>query len=443
MGLMYLASALRSRGRHEVRIIDTKVEGLTVERTVERIREESPDVVGLTAMTYEARSLHGLAGAVKAIDPSIRVLAGGPHATNNVDATLADRQIDYVVKSEGEDTLVDLMDAMEANSPPAGVRGIAYRENGAIRETAPRPYIEPLDRLPFPAWDRVPVSRYFSIPRGGLIYKAREFMTIFSSRACPYRCIYCHNNLGKTYRPRSPENLVEEIEALVQEYGVRELIFMDDMFNLIPQRVHAICRLILERSLKVHLTFPNGLRADLLDEETLRWLKRAGMYRCLFAIETASPRLQKLIKKNVDFEKTIQAIRTARSLGILTHGAFMLGFPTETEEEMLRTVRFATEAELHTAAFFRVMPFKGSELYRMAVESGVRIEEDWDSYEYYKSPINLSAAPEETLTRIRKAAYRRFYLSPRRLVRLFWRLPNKRALLPYFALVFIKRAFFR
>ncbi len=110
---------------------------------------------------------------------------------------------------------------------------------------------------------------------------------------------------------------------------------------------------------------------------------------------------------------------------------------------MLRTVRFATEAELHTAAFFRVMPFKGSELYRMAVESGVRIEEDWDSYEYYKSPINLSAAPEETLTRIRKAAYRRFYLSPRRLVRLFWRLPNKRALLPYFALVFIKRAFFR
>ncbi|MCZ7584506.1 MAG: B12-binding domain-containing radical SAM protein [Deltaproteobacteria bacterium] len=269
-------------------------------------------------------------------------------------------------------------------------------------------------------------------------------MTVMTSRACPWKCTFCHNNMGKGYRPRSAENVVDELEALYRDVGIREIIFMDDMFNLHRERVRDICRGILSRGLDLKLTFPNGLRADIMDIETVKLLKEAGMYRCMYAIETGSPRLQKRIKKNVKLEKAKAIIAETAKLGVLTHGAFMLGFPTETEEEMQMTVDFACSTKLHTAAFYRVLPLPGSEIYSDVVSAGADVSgEIFDSpsqFEYHSSNVNLSTVDERFLTKIRKKAYLRFYLNPLRLPRLLWHLPNKLVMIPKLAKLFFLRA---
>ena len=440
LGILYIASALREEG-HEVGILDMKVERIGVEDAVRRIRGRSPDVLGITAMTYESACMHELARQVRAEMAGTPIIVGGAHPANEPEETL-DRNpaIDYVCIGEGERTMAELVRVLQDGGKAEEVRGLAFRENGRTARSLPRPYIEDLDTLPLPTWDLIPLKKYHYMERGGIIFCHREFMTVMTSRGCPYRCAYCHRNLGKTWRPRSAEKVVEEIEILVRRYGVREIEIMDDMFNLKRSRVQQICGMIVDRGLDVRLTFPNGMRADILDEETLVALKRPGMYRTMYAIETASPRLQRHIDKNVNLEKTRRIIEKTVEMGVMTHGAFMLGFPTETEEEMKQTIDFAVRSKFHTAAFYRVMPFRGSALYDRVREQRPDANLDPTNFEYHSSDINLSEVDEARVTALRKGAYRKFYLNPVRLFRLFHRLPNKAVLLPHLLRLFVIRA---
>jgi len=218
---------------------------------------------------------------------------------------------------------------------------------------------------------------------------------------------------------------------------------MDDIFNFRPERAKQVARGIIERNWKIKLTFPNGFRGDILDEELVDLLKQAGMYRCMVAIESAVPRIQKVMKKNLRIERTGRIVDYIAKQGVMVHGAFMLGFPSETHEEMEATIDWAARSSFHTAAFFRVIPFKGTELFRQVEHAGFDLPSDWSSYEPYRSDINLSEVPEDTIFRLRKHAYRRFYLSPKRLWRIFKLIPNKATMLPFLALLFARRAYAR
>jgi radical SAM superfamily enzyme YgiQ (UPF0313 family) len=218
---------------------------------------------------------------------------------------------------------------------------------------------------------------------------------------------------------------------------------MDDIFNFRPERAKKIAQGILDKGWKLALTFPNGFRGDILDEELVVLLKRAGMYRCMVAVESASPRLQKVMKKNLKIDKVQRIVDFIASQKVMVHGAFMLGFPTETEEEMQQTITWAAASSFHTAAFFRVIPFKGTELFQQVEHAGYQLPTDWSRYEPYQAEINLSAVPEERILRLRKRAYRRFYLNPRRLWRIFSLIPQKRAMIPYLTLLFARRAYAR
>lgn len=266
---------------------------------------------------------------------------------------------------------------------------------------------------------------------------------MFSSRACPWRCTYCHNSYGKVFRERSAEHVLAEIDLLVTKYGVKELVFMDDIFNFRPARAKAIAQGIIDRGYKLALTFPNGFRGDILDEELVVLLKKAGMYRCMVAVESASPRLQKVMQKNLKIDKVRKIVDFIASQGVMVHGAFMLGFPSETEEEMNETIEWAATSSFHTAAFFRVIPFKGTKLFSQVEEAGHPLPTDWSAYEPYKSEINLSAVPEERIFELRKKAYRRFYWNPKRLYRIFSLIPQKRNMIPYLTLLFARRAYAR
>jgi radical SAM superfamily enzyme YgiQ (UPF0313 family) len=218
--------------------------------------------------------------------------------------------LDVVVRGEGENTIPELVD--KDNKNLSGIKGIAFRDDGRIVLTEPRPYIQDLDALPFPAWDLVDLklyARFRSMASVGL----RKYMTIFTSRACPYRCIYCHNLFGKNYRTRSPENVLNEMEILVKDHGVEEFEILDDIFNLDIPRAHAICDLIIKKKLKIGFSFPNALRGDRLPNDLLRKFKEAGLNFTSIAIETASRSDDILFLTNVVLSQESPSTKTANT----------------------------------------------------------------------------------------------------------------------------------
>ncbi|QDU69317.1 B12-binding domain-containing radical SAM protein [Engelhardtia mirabilis] len=445
LGIMMIAANARERGHKDVHLVDMKVEDWTPERACQELERLKPDVVGLSAMTYEAGCMHELAKLVRARLPKAVIVCGGPHPSVAADDVMEDASVDFVVRGEGEETFAELLDGVaDGRTDWSGCAGIHWRdaEGKAVAEPD-RPPPADLDAMPFPAWDLVQHPKYHKVPRGGVIYAHKEFATMFSSRACPWRCTYCHNSYGKAFRERSAENVLEEMRLLVEDYGVREFVFMDDIFNFRPERAKKIARGIIDAKWKIKLTFPNGFRGDILDEELVVLLKEAGMYRCMIAVESAVPRIQKVMKKNLKIDKVRKIVEFTARQGVMTHGAFMLGFPTETEEEMEATIEWAASSAFHTAAFFRVIPFKGTELFNQIQHAGFDLPTDWSKYEPYQSQINLSEVEEDEIYKLRKKAYRRFYWNPRRLFSIFRLIPNKTNMLPFLTLLFARRAYAR
>jgi radical SAM superfamily enzyme YgiQ (UPF0313 family) len=445
LGIMAVASAVRQAGFEDLHILDMKAHCWTPERAIERLVELAPEVVGISAMTYEAGCLADVARLVKERIPGAKVVAGGPHPSVAADDVMKDPNVDFCVRGEGEYTFIELMEGLrDGRRDFSGCEGLTWRsEQGEVLAEVDRPAPADLDALPFPAWDLVEHELYHDMPRGGVIYAHKEFATMFSSRACPWRCTYCHNSYGKKFRARSAEHVLAEIDYLVQNHGVKELVFMDDIFNFQPERATKIAQGLIDRDYGLKLTFPNGFRGDILTEELVLLLKRAGMYRCMVAVESASPRIQKVMKKNLKIEKVRKIVDFIADQGVMVHGAFMLGFPTETEEEMRETIRWAAKSSFHTAAFFRVIPFKGTALFEQVEAAGFELPSDWSAYEPYQTEINLSDVPEDLITRFRKDAYRSFYLQPKRLWRIFKLIPNKLTMVPYLSLLFAQRAYAR
>jgi radical SAM superfamily enzyme YgiQ (UPF0313 family) len=444
LGIMMVASQAREAGHADIHILDMKVEDWTPERCVEELERLRPDVVGLSAMTYEAGCLHAVAKLVKQRLPGTVVIAGGPHPSVACDDVMQDEAVDFVVRGEGEAAFVELLDGIAADRADwTGCLGIAWRRGGEVVNELDRPVPDDLDSMPFPAWDLIDHEKYHTVPRGGVIYAHKEFATMFSSRACPWRCTYCHNSYGKKFRERSGEDVLAEMELLVTKYGVKEFVFMDDIFNLRRERAATIAQGIIDRGWKIRLTFPNGFRGDILDEELVVLLKQAGMYRCMVAVESASPRIQKVMKKRLKIDKVKHIVDFIAKQGVMVHGAFMLGFPTETEEEMQATIDWAADSAFHTAAFFRVIPFKGTELFEEVEHAGFELPTDWSAYEPYQSDINLSEVDEDRILRLRKTAYRRFYFNPKRLFQIFKLIPNKANMIPFLTLLFARRAYAR
>ncbi|MBZ0253490.1 MAG: radical SAM protein, partial [Candidatus Methylomirabilis sp.] len=259
-------------------------------------------------------------------------------------------------------------------------------------------------------------------------------------RGCPYQCTYCHEIFTKKFHGHSPERVMAEIDAIVEGYGVGELVIVDDIFNIDVPRAQKICDMIVERGYDFRLEFPNGLRADQMTHELLESMKRAGVYRIVYAIETASPRLQKFTKKHVNLNKMKQVIDWTTEMGVFTHGVHMLGFPGETREELEMTVEYACKTSLHTANFFVVNPFDGTVLADQVRAMGIEVNTgESNNFDYFKNNFELCEMSSVELTQFVRKAHLRFYLDPKRIVRLLWALPNKR-MLPRMFVLFLTRS---
>jgi radical SAM superfamily enzyme YgiQ (UPF0313 family) len=237
-----------------------------------------------------------------------------------------------------------------------------------------------------------------------------------TSRGCPYRCAYCHNVLGKKFRVRSPENILEEIKYIHDKFGITDFQIIDDIFNLDMDRAKKICDLIINSGMDLTFAFPNAIRADRVDEELVEKMAQAGTKFTSIAIETASPRIQKLIRKNLNLEKAFKAIHLFARVGIVTRGFFMMGFPTETEEEVLDTIEYAKRSRLCGATFFTVVYYPGTDLYRLAQSYGYFKEESFDVQRDYvqvgEGPYEFSL---ERLTELKKKAIFEFAFTRERI----------------------------
>jgi anaerobic magnesium-protoporphyrin IX monomethyl ester cyclase len=437
IGLMNIAAYLRREHQFEVRIEDIRIKGNDRFDLESAIRLYSPDVVGISALTHESGAVPWIAECVKRVNASTPVLLGGPHATAYPEKAAEIPGIDYVVVGEGEMAASRLIERLLNQGDISDITGLVYKNGNQTVSTGQGDFIKDLNDLPMPAYDLIPIEAYGSFSRMSRTGSG-TYMCIFSSRGCPYHCIYCHNIFGKVFRCRSAENLFNEIRHLHDIYNVRNFEIMDDIFNLDRDRLIDFCDRIIDSGMKVTFAFPNGLRGDILDEQQLIKLRQAGTIFIAFAIETGSPRMQRLIRKNIQLDKIKRNIEIARSLRIHTHGFSMIGFPGETLEEMKMTVDFLVSSKLHTFAMFAVMPFESTELAAIARKMGHFPVSDFSMDYYSKEFLNLTDVPSRKVNRIRRQALLRFYLNPSRLYAFARDFPDKRAL-GKLCIVFLRR----
>jgi anaerobic magnesium-protoporphyrin IX monomethyl ester cyclase len=427
LGPLYLASYLKSQGYPDITVIDARHERLSHKDLSRRIKDLSPGVLGITGLSMESAEVHRIAGLAKEINGSCKVIVGGPYATSSPGHILQDPHIDFVVMGEGERTAGKLINALQEGKDLSGIGGLAFKNNGTCVINPPQPAIEELDALPFPEWGLVDVEGYFRDIRKHSetpIPTSNRIAPLFTSRGCPYQCTYCHNIFGKTIRLRSVANVIREIEALIKNYGVREIEVVDDCFNFDLPRAKEICDEIVRRGIKIAISFPNGLRVDRMDEELIVKLKQAGTRVIFYAIESASPRIQRAIKKNLDLEKAGYIITRTIREGIVTCGYFMLGFPGETREEMLETLRFAKGSGLHIADFFFLIPQSNTEIFNELSVENVGLK-DPGAGTYHRFSANASPLSNRELKRMQGRFFREFYLRPIQMWRIWNIVPNK------------------
>ncbi len=428
LGLLYIAAAIRKQfgDRYQFKIYDTGTNPSSPEDFSNLLADFNPHLVGLSSMSCEADLLHRIAGQVKEHDGNTVVIAGGPHTVVVKEQLLNDQNIDFSVIGEGERTIVELLDALEEEGTVNGVAGLAYRKNGEPALTNLRNLIENLDELPFPAWDLLDPKIYAAYSNWNGELKERFYAPLVTTRGCPFHCSYCHNVFGKKVRARSPENVFAEIEYLHHTLGVPEIHIIDDVFNFDPERAKKLCAMIMGSKMQFSFAFPNGLRADIMEENLIDDLRAIGTYKIHYGFETITPRLQRLIRKNLNIPKAVQIINRTAAAGIITGAYFMFGFPTETREEILKTIDFAVASNLDVAYFFKVTPYPGSELYRSLLESGRLDEpESYDDYHFYSVERSCSDIPNRELNELILIAQQRFFLRPGRIWKTFRKAPRK------------------
>jgi radical SAM superfamily enzyme YgiQ (UPF0313 family) len=244
LGIMYIASSIKhANNSHEVKIIDMVVERKVYDGIRNEIKKFQPDIVGISALTPEADAVHLFAERIKKDFGNCKIIVGGPYGTSAPQRVLKNPSIDFAVIGEGELTMVELVEVISQHGHSLSefrkIKGIAYIQDGHYIQTEPREHIEDLDGLPFPAWEMIPLEKYYSL---GIVSESKthyhkRYMSIFTSRGCPYGCIYCHNIFGRRFRYRSAENVFSEIKTLYENYNLHEIHFLDDTFNINRERV--------------------------------------------------------------------------------------------------------------------------------------------------------------------------------------------------------------
>ncbi|MBU0633557.1 MAG: B12-binding domain-containing radical SAM protein [Candidatus Omnitrophica bacterium] len=388
LGLAYLASVIRRD--FEVKILDGRAKfntrlsenkkweyfGFTEEEIAWQIKEYGPDVIGITCLfSYLYEDVKSLCALVKKIDPAILLVIGGVHPTYLAEDIISkNRDVDFIVLAEGEDTFRRLLLDIDSKRDYRYLDGLAFRVNGKSCVNPKRKFIDDLDKIPLPAYDLLPLKFYEknAVPFS-ITFKSKKNAPVMTSRGCPFECVFCatRNYWANRYRTRSVGNVLDEIEYLVNNFGIKEIQFIDDNLTYNQERAEQIFKGIIERKLDIRWNTPNGLAVWTLKEEMLELMKESGCYEITVAFESGAQEvLNKIIKKPVNLERGAEMVEKIKRLGLLVSAYFIVGFPAETKKQILQTFEFADKLDLDGAGFFMATPTPGSDLYRICKENG-------------------------------------------------------------------------
>ncbi|MFX0137728.1 MAG: B12-binding domain-containing radical SAM protein [Candidatus Hodarchaeota archaeon] len=416
LGLCYLAGALQEKG-HLVKIIDGEAEKKDINNIVEEISYDMPDIIGITSTTPLFHQAKELATRIKE-QANIPIVLGGPHITVLTDEAMQEGIcFDYGVYGEGERTLTELVEKLGSGESIAEVEGILYREDRKIKKTKPRPLEVNLDTLPFPNRGLLKTGKYlWSVPGKGVV----PFTSIMTTRGCPFQCIFCsaHAIFGKQVRYRTSENVLDEIEDVVETLGIRHFCSLDDTLTFNKERIKNLCEGIIGRN--IDITWEGWTRANTVDEDTLRLMKKAGLVRLSFGIESGNARILKLINKGVSKEQLVEAYKLVKKLGLETRGSAMIGHPYETRKTAMETLNFVRGIKECDQIYLNIAtPYPGTRLYEMAYsgEGGIKLlSKDYRKYRRYgNAVVEVNDLRREDLIKLQKKGLLIFYLTPRRI----------------------------
>jgi len=434
LGILYLAAYLRTKFDLDIQLVNQRIDNCSSEELARRAIAFRADIVGLCALTPSAHFVGPVTKAVREGLPAALMVLGGPHPSAFRERALDGTEADAAIVGEGEWAFERLIEARFGGGHLSDVPGLIWRgaDGRVIRNPGFVPIIADVDSLPFPAYDLIDLSAYWRQQSAPPI-PGRRYISLLSSRGCPSQCSYCHTIFGKRFRAHSPERMVEEIAHVTRAYGIRDVEFQDDVFTHDPDRVFAFADLLRTKGISLRIALPNGVRGDTLTVEVIDALKASGLYYWSLALESGSPRIQQWIGKRLDIPKFLDAVEASVARRIFTNAFCMLGFPTETEDEMRQTIRVACDAAFHTGSFFSVTPYPNTLLYEQVKAShpdrlaGL----DYVNRDLSRMHVNLSEVPDDRFYRLQRSANRLFFLRPGRLIRILRDHPNPFALARY------------
>lgn len=370
LGLGYIAQVLLKSGHH-VTVLDINAYKWNKDEVKARIASSDFDIAAITALITQYPYVKWLSKVIREVNPPARIIVGGGLASSIPQMLLERTDVDIAVIGEGEVTSRELIESIDANERLEGVRGICFKENNRIYQTAPREYIVNLDEIPFPARSLFPMEIYlqssvFSL-RTTFDSSART-TNLITSRGCPYGCVYCYHGIfGRKFRARTPDNITEEIKELQKEHKVNSLMFNDDTFVIDRERVLSLCDKLTGENSGISWTC-NG-RANLMDEELLGKMKKAGCKLISYGIESGNQKILDALNRKTTVEQIKRAIELTWKVGIIPHAYLMVGMFGETKDTIQDTVNLCKELKVGQGIGY-VTLFPGTPLLTMAVEAG-------------------------------------------------------------------------
>jgi anaerobic magnesium-protoporphyrin IX monomethyl ester cyclase len=411
LGLGYLAAVLE-KNEYNVDVIDCQALNISFEEVKNELSKRKPDIVGMTSTTLTYKSALRIVEIAKEVCPNCLTLIGGVHVTFWDDEALEEcPQLDVVVRKEGENTFLELVQRLEAGKSFSDVLGITYRKDGKIVKTADRPYIEDLDSLPFPAHHLWPLDR--------LRKYGNVMFPLMTSRGCIFWCEFCSavRMFGRRFRMRSPKNVVDELEYLHNTFGADTFTFYDDAFTVDQSRVEEICREIHDRKLRI--TWDCGTRVDMVSKDLLQKMKDAGCIAVWFGVEAGSQRIIDAMGKGFTANKTKKAFKSAKEVGLITIASVVFGFPGETRESAMETVKLVEEIDPDDIGYYIATPYPGTPMADYVKKMGWLRVTDFDKYDTATPIFELPTLSMQEVREIREQAFHRFYLRPRYVLRMF------------------------
>lgn len=395
-GLGYIAETLKT-ANIDYDIVDMAA-GYSTSDLKKKITAFDPDLVGISLMTLMYKRSYEIIDFIKQCNPSLHIIAGGPHISTLRKKVLQDcPSLDYGAVLEGEELILELCRGNELDS----IKGLIYRDSEIVF-TGERPFINNLDDIPFPRYDKFPLSKYVT-----------EEIGIASSRGCPYRCIYCpvSSVIGRKWRKRGADSIVDEISYWYKK-GYKQFSILDDNFTFDNKRVVEICEKIKSKDFKgLELNCNNGIRADRTNYEILKIMKEAGFEYLAFGVEGGNDKILKNINKGVTMEALETAIRNSIELGYRVTLFFIVGSPGETMDDINDSIRLALKYPVFDVRFYNLIPFPQTKLYDWVESNNYFIMQPdhylntlshWDNTPVFETPDLNKHEREEALKAVRK-----------------------------------------